>query len=70
MPGLEVDSEGSLAFATTLVDEASSVIEHLKHRDQAVGVTISASNIAIDTANIGNCESNTSGSFGYFSYLF
>ena len=70
MPGLKINGEGSLAFTATLVNKASCVIENFKHRDQAICITVSSSDIAIDTANIRNSETNTTSSLGYFSDLF
>jgi hypothetical protein len=70
MPGLKVNSEGSLAFTATLIDKASCVIENLKHWDQAICITISASDVAVDAANIRNSETDSTSSFGYFCDLF
>jgi hypothetical protein len=70
MPGFKVNSEGSLAFTATLVDKASCVVENFEHRDQAVCVSISSSDIAIDSANIRNSETYSTSSLGYFCDLF
>jgi hypothetical protein len=52
MPRLKIHSEGSLSLTATLVDEASSVIEHLKHGYEAISISVGAANVAVNTADI------------------
>jgi hypothetical protein len=45
VPRLKVNSKGSLTFATSLIDVASSVSENTEHGYKSVGVSISSSDV-------------------------
>lgn len=45
VPRFEIDSEGSLTFATALIDVASSVIENTEHGYKSIGVAVGSSNV-------------------------
>ena len=51
VPRFEVDSEGSLTFATALIDVASSVIENTEHGYKSIGVSVSSSNVGALSAD-------------------
>ena len=70
VPRLKIHSEGSLSLTAALVYEASSVIEDLEHGYEAVSISISSADVAVDATYVGNCEAHTAGSLGYLSNLF
>ena len=70
VPGLEVNSKGSLSLTATLVDKAGSVIEDLKHRNESVSISVGSANVAVDSTNVRNCQANSTCSFRNFGDLF
>src|SRR5271168_818923 len=61
VPWLEIDCECSWPLVATLVDIPSSVVEDAKHRNKAIGGTISASNIRTGGTDIVAIEADATG---------
>merc|ERR1719234_737974 len=61
VPGFKVDSKSSRPLVATLVDIASSVVEHPQHRHQAVAVAIGAGNVGSTRPDVVDVEPNPPG---------
>lgn len=64
VPGFQVNGDGSLAFATALVDVPRRIVKDTEHGYDAVGGAVSAANVALAGPNVMNGEANTSSILG------
>jgi len=70
MPWLEVNSESTLSFASTLITVSSCVIEHSEHWNKAVGMAICASDVGLRRPNIMNRKTDSTSMLRNNSTLF
>lgn len=69
MPRLQVDREGALALAATLVHVASRVVVHFKHGHQTIAVAVGAADVAVTGADAMNSKADAAGELADHSAL-
>ncbi len=64
MPCLEIDSKGTFALTTTLIDITGCIIEHAQHRNNTVAHAIGTFDIAACSTDVVDVKTDTTGRLG------
>mmetsp|Transcript_15377 Transcript_15377/g.34459 ORF Transcript_15377/g.34459 Transcript_15377/m.34459 type:complete len:235 (+) Transcript_15377:1377-2081(+) len=64
VPRFQIHRDGSLPFATSLIDIPRGIVVHPQHRNDPVRSTVGAANVRVGRANIGDVQTDTTGVFG------